>query len=96
MAVPSLQLQCLYSVAGRLEEYSSTSLRRQLLLCLPIVDICTLERDDPNEVWSEIQIGKAALRIEHMERIICHDSGMFSRRHDTIKDVLLTKIAHTF
>ena len=108
--VPSLQLQCLYSVAGRLEEYSSTtlsllptSLRRQLLLCLPIVDICTLERDesfmiaiDPNEVWSKIQIGKAALRIEHMERIICHDSGMFSRRHDTIKDVLLTKIAHTF
>ena len=51
---------------------------------------------DPNEVWSKIQIGKAALRIKRMEGISCYDSGIFSRWHNTIKDVLLSKIAHKF
>ena len=63
--VLSLQLQCLYFVVGRLEEYSlqtvsllPSSLRRQLLLRLPVADICRLEEDhlfmsalDPDSIW---------------------------------------------
>ena len=52
MVVPSLQLQCLYSVVGRLDEYGTqtlshlpVSLRRQLILHLPVADICRLEED---------------------------------------------------
>lgn len=50
---PSLQLQCLYLLVGRLEEYSSqalsllpVALRRKLLLHLPVVDIYQREKDE--------------------------------------------------
>ena len=92
MEVPSLQLQTLYSLAGRLEEYSTdtlsllpTSLRRQLLLCLPTIDICQLERepafmngiDSAEEVWPEIEIDTIALKIRRVENVFFCD-GIFS------------------
>ena len=109
MEVPSLQLQTLYSLAGKLEEYSTdtlsllpTSLRRQLLLCLPIIDICQLEReptfmngiDSAEEIWPEIEIDTIALKIRRVENVFFSDV-IFSGP-ETIKDDLLSKIAHTF
>ena len=98
MVVPTLQLQCLYAVAGRLEEYSSqtlsllpTSLRYQLLLRLPIVDICPLERDetfmtgiDSNEVWFQIKNKKELFKCG------------ISFGYKTIKDEVLGHIACRF
>ena len=109
MEVPSLQLQTLYSLAGRLEEYSTDtlsllpiSLRRQLLLCLPIIDICQLERepafmngiDSAEEVWPEIEIDTIVLKIRRVENVFFSD-GIFSGP-ETIKDDLLSNIGHTF
>ena len=66
--VPSLQRQCLYSLVGRLEQYSSQTLsllpatvRRRLLILLPVADICRLERDivltsglDVDDIWQDV------------------------------------------
>ena len=107
MAVPSLQLQCLYSVAGRLEEYSSqtlsllpTSLRCQLLPCLPIVDICRLERDPAfmhgihnpaEEVWSNVNIGSIGKKIVKPEKC-----GITFGDLHTAKDILLNDVVNIF
>ena len=68
-AFPSLQLQCLYSLVSRLNEYSTqtlsllpVTLRKQLLRNLPVVDICRLEEDnstfvngfDSDDIWKEL------------------------------------------
>ena len=79
--VPSLQQQCLYSVMGRLEKYSSqtlsllpANLRRRLLLLLPVADICRLERDDVfmsgldvDDIWRNIVEDRIGFLIPELE-----------------------------
>ena len=101
MAVPSLQLQCLYSVVGRLDEYGTqtlsllpVSLRRQLLLHLPVADICRLEEDqafmsglDPDTIWSKL----------HKFSIVYWNPSIYPRpQYPSAKDSLLSEVAHVF
>ena len=100
MAVPSLELQCLYSLVGRLEEYSPKSLsllppplRRQLLLRLPVADICRLENDpvfmsglDPDAIWRGLLESRVSFGYHVSVREL-------TNRHLTAKDVYLTEVA---
>ena len=111
--VPTLQLQCLYAMAGRLEEYSSqtlsllpTSLKRQLLLRLPVVDICSLERDegfrnldDPDQVWRELQRERVAfisLVLRDSDSSWSGDGPRPRPTYKTAKDAVLGELAHVF
>ena len=93
MAFPSLQLQCLYSLVGRLEEYSSqtlsllpASLRRQLLLLLPVADICRLEQDpvfmsgfDPDTIWQ----GLLLKRFEYTPKFLSSSLEYYGSAKDS-------------
>ena len=99
MSFPSLNLQCIYSLVGRLEEYSPQSLsllppplRRQLLLRLPVADICRLENDpvfmsglDPDDIWR----GLLETRVSFLYGRISELLG----RHPTAKDGYLSEVA---
>ena len=100
MAVPSLELQCLYSLVGRLVEYSPQSLsllppplRRQLLLRLPVADICRLENDpvfmsglDSDAIWRGLLESRVVFGYHVSVREL-------TNRHLTAKDVYLTEVA---
>ena len=100
MAVPSLELQCLYSLVGRLKEYSPQSLsllpsplRHQLLLRLPVADICRLENDplfmsglDPDDIWR----GLLETRVSFGYPVSLPE---LLNRHPTAKDVYLSEVA---
>ena len=98
-AFPSLQLQCLYSLVGRLEEYSSqtlsllpASLRRQLLLLLPVVDICRLEQDpdfmsglDADTIWRGLFDNRIVFYYVSVAKLL--------KQHTSAKDVYLSEVA---
>ena len=96
---PDLQFQCLYSVVGRLEEYTSStlsllpvSLRRQLLLRLPVADLCRLDGD--TAVMNGIN-NEALWREVLRERIKFHYKytyGESLKKHSTAKDAYLNQV----
>lgn len=101
VAFPTLQLQCLYYLAGQLEKYSSctlahlpVALRHQLLLHLPIRDVCRLEGDavfmngvDPYRLWHDLL----------QQRVTSFSSNPklweSLERHPSPKDAYLTEVA---
>ena len=97
---PSLQLQCLYYLVGRLEEYSSQSLsllpsflRHQLLLRLPVADIFRLENDaafmsglDADVIWRCLLECRVSFQWDAKLRELL-------RRHPTAKDGYLSEVA---
>ena len=97
---PSLQLQCLYLLAGRLEEFSSqalsllpVALRRKLLFHLPVVDIYERETDkifmngiNPDDIWSTLL----------QERISFSNPDYLRRSlefHHSAKDVYMSEVS---
>ena len=98
LKIISLELQCLYSLVGRWEEYSSlalsllpVSLRRKLLLHLPVADLCRLEKDQVfmNDIDSDsIWLGLLNKRILLGPRI--HQKSL--KMHPSAKDVYFTEI----
>ena len=91
--IPSLQQQCLYSMMGRLENYSSqtlsllpATLRRRLLFLLPVADICRLERVD---------VFMSGLDVDDIWRNIVEDriGFLIPQRENWTKDVYLGHVA---
>ena len=100
MTVVSLQSQCLYFLAGSLEKYSTEILsllpvarRRQLLLHLPVIDVCRLERDatfmkgvNMESLWGEVLQNKFSYRTDN-------DLREALRKHSTAKDTFLSEVS---
>ena len=100
MTVVSLQSQCLYFLAGSLEEYSTEILsllpvarRRQLLLHLPVMDVCRLERDatfmrgvDVESLWGEVLQNKFSYRTDN-------DLRQSLKKHTTAKATFLSEVS---
>ena len=98
---PDLKVQCLYSVVGRLEEYTSStlsllpvSLRRQLLLRLPVADLCRLDGDTAvmdginNEaLWREV----LRERIKFKRPLML---GELLKKNVTAKDTYLNEVSY--
>ena len=98
---PDLQFQCLYSLVGRLEEYTSStlsllpvSLRRQLLLRLPVADLCRLDGDtavmngiDNEALWREVLRERIKFKTPLMV-------GELLKKHVTAKDTYLNEVTY--
>ena len=97
--VISLELQCLYSLVGRWEEYSSLALsllpvplRRKLIFHLPVADLCQLEEDyvfmngiDSESIWLGLLNKRILLYPRTLQQCL--------KRHPSAKDVYFTEIA---
>ena len=94
-------MQCLYSLVGRLEEYTPQTLallpvplRRQFLLHLPVRDVCRLEKDadfisgvDVDSIWRGLL----------QERILFSSQEELRNamnKHPSAKDTYLSEVAH--
>ena len=98
--VPSFQLQCLYALAGRLEQYNSQTLsllpvvlRQQLLLRLPVVDVCRLDGDalimkglDSETVWRKLFQEKIVFSTQDKMRETL-------KKYPTPKDAFLSEVS---
>ena len=98
----SLQSLCLYHLVDHLELYSPQmlsllpiKLRERLLLLLPVVDVCRLERDpefsqclDLNHVWGEL-LNERIFNISHH----CERKHSVLKKMPTYKDAYLNEVS---